>query len=82
MTERKPNPLRKFMQYYRAFQLIAGLISGLTITALWILNMVSWDVVWKALILLATFGFLDPKIDIIAFIQHISTFRKDGNGEA
>jgi hypothetical protein len=82
MTEKKPNPLTKFMQYYRAFQLIAGLISGLAITALWIMGLVSWDVVWKALVLLATFGFLDPKIDIIAFIQHISTFRKDGNGEA
>jgi len=82
MEQRKPNPLRKFMQYYRAFQLIAGLISGLVITALWIMNLVSWDVVWKALILLATFGFLDPKIDIIAFIQHISQFRKNGNGEA
>lgn len=70
------------MQYYRAFQLIAGLISGLVITALWIMELVSWDVVWKALILLATFGFLDPKIDIIAFIQHISTFRKNGDGEA
>jgi hypothetical protein len=82
MTEKKPNNLDSFFAYYRAFQLIAGLISGLAITALWIMGLVSWDVVWKALVLLATFGFLDPKIDIIAFIQHISTFRKDGNGEA
>ena len=78
----KPNKLDKFMEYYRAAQMVIGLICGLGITALWIANLVQWEVVWKALVLLATFVFLDPKIDIIAFIQHISQFRKNGNGEA
>ena len=51
----KPNKLDKFMEYYRAAQMVIGLICGLGITALWIANLVQWEVVWKALVLLATF---------------------------
>jgi hypothetical protein len=59
--------------------MIAGSLSALVIMYLVIIDAVSWDRVWKVLILMATFGFLDPKIDIIAFIQHMSQFKKNSS---
>lgn len=72
---------KTFMKWYRAIQMIAGSLSALVIMYLVIIDAVSWDRVWKVLVLMATFGFLDPKIDIIAFIQHMSRFKKDSNDD-
>jgi len=70
---------KTFMKWYRTIQMIAGSLSALVIMYLVIIDAVSWDRVWKVLILMATFGFLDPKIDIIAFIQHMSQFKKNSS---